>query len=595
MWLAQSRRLAHDLGAVWTSLQDAEGGGGGGGRDELGQSLMRHSRLYRACLGAHIAQLESCAKSRTDPEHLVHGSLPEEAAHAYMRQKTRVAEYHVVWYLCEILHLATTEEESVTTHLLDWMHMTFYPDYSLVRRIEAQTVKVDAGVLAELLTLTQAFVLQGCFREASLCLGIMAQHVQVPVEAKYLQVTAALLLETPLVGPTTAVREFLPRFQTWRAKCIQLMQAAQTDDCRSAARLLSIMSGDEKALQACGCSWLELVMAHLLYVDPGQRRSHLPQLVQRCVVVWRGLSVADLPPYQRILHAVFCDNIVLALKVASAFTQSWFSAHLADLLHHAGALPTATTETTTTTIPEDEEGGGRVDLLLKFVDDLPLSLWPLAAEYLRRLPGAAAQRRGAALLGRVEPASTSDVRALMASAHELNLPSAASDVARRWAVRAWSDGRLAEAAEWAAESGSRELVARMVAAAGELPGGLDKLSSIEASNICSGDKSMEFVEAYGRLRRARQHGRSDEAARQLALLVCQGLAPRQHWISLLASCVALFEEPQALFSAIELRTMSARLESVVALLDPQQQHQDQDLHVVMLALVRCTARALTVK
>jgi hypothetical protein len=149
--------MLHDLAAVWISLQDAEAVAGG---DELGQSLMRHSRLYRACLGAHIAQFDACSKSGSDSEHVTTGSLPEASSRDYQKQKARVAEYHVVWYLCEILYLATTEEESVTSHLLDWMHMTFYPDYSLVRRIESQSVKVDADVLAELLSLTQVSLLK---------------------------------------------------------------------------------------------------------------------------------------------------------------------------------------------------------------------------------------------------------------------------------------------------------------------------------------------------------------------------------------------------------------------------------------------------
>lgn len=548
---------------------------------------MRHSRLYRACLGAHIAQFDACAKSRSDSECVTAGSLPEALVRDYQKQKARVAEYHVVWYLCEILHLATTEEESVTSHLLDWMHMTFYPDYSLVRRIESQSVRVDEAVLADLLNLTQAFVLQGCFREASLCLGIMAQHSPA-AEAKYLQVTAALLLETPLVGPTTAIREFLPRFQGWRAKCKQLLHNAQTDECRASVRLLSILSGDEKALQACNCSWLELVIAHLLYVDPGQKRSHLPQLVQRCVVSWRGLSVADLPAYQRILHAVFCDNLVLALKVAGAFTQSWFPAHLADLLHHAGALPSGEQQS-------GDDSTVRMELLLRFVDDVPLSLWAMSAQYLRRLGGPGAARRGAALLGRVEPRGAAAARALMATAAELGLPDVARDVARRQAMRAWQEGHLAEAAAWAAEAGGGELLARLVAAAAALPGGLDRLSDAAAASVPSAggkeEPSLAFVEAYGRLRRARQSGQSEEAARQLARLVCEGAAPQQHWAGLLADSVGLFEESQALFAAHELRAMVARLESVVALMEPAQQ-QDQDLQVVMLALVRCTARAL---
>ncbi len=568
--LPQTRRMLHDLAAVWVSLQEAEAGPK---VDDMGQSLMRHSRLYRASLGAHIAQLDACAKSRSDSEHVAAGSLPAEQAREYEKQRARVAEYHVVWYLCEILYLATTEDESVTAHLLDWMHMTFYPDFSLIRRIESRAVEVDAAVKSQLYALLQSFLLQGCLREASLCLGILAHHE--PVEGKYLQVIAALLLEMPLVGAATSLREFMPRFQLWRAKCGHLQQAADMDACPQSVRLLAMMDGDEKVLQASGCSWLELVLAHLLFVDPGQKRSHLPQLVQRCVVVWRGLSVADLPAYQRILHAVFCDNVVLALKVASAFTQAWFPAHLADLLHHAQVLP------------PDEEGEGRVALLLAHADDVPLQLWPTAVQYLRRLDSRAARLRIEALLRRVAPTCEREQRALYDTALEGGLSECAAWLGQAWALRLWQDEQWRDAMDWAAEAGREALVAQMVFAVAQTPQGLDGVSQVQGG--AASVPALAFVEAYGRLKRARAGGQHGEAATCLMELVGERRAPRQYWTALLQLCVPLFEEPAALWTREQLRTLLARLESVASNIAPAAQ---ADLQVLQLALVRCCSRAL---
>lgn len=418
--LPQTRRMLEDLAAVWESFQDAEEGQEG--TDDLGQSLMRHSRLYRACMGTHIAQLDACAKSGSDAEHLASGSLPAGQAREYERQRARVAECHAVWHLTEVLYLAAAAEESATAPLLDWLHMSFYPDFGIVRRLEARTVAPDAAALEALLALCRSALLQGCVRETALCLGMLAAHL--PSESRYLQVAAALVLETPLVGAATALREFMPRFQAWRSKCARLQEAAAAEGCGRAAGLLALLSGDERALQACGCSWLELAAAHLLYVDPGQRRSHLPALAQRCAA-WRGLAVAALPPYQRILHALLCDDAVLALRVAAAFMQPWLPAHLADLLQHAGALPAAL------------EAEGRSALLLRHADALPPVLWPVALRYLRRLPGPAARARAAAILRRVAPASDRDARALRAAALEAGLPETAADLGQAWALRLW--------------------------------------------------------------------------------------------------------------------------------------------------------------
>jgi hypothetical protein len=111
---------------------------------------------------------------------------------------------------------------------------------------------------------------------------------------------------------------------------IVIVQAAQLEQVDSRIlNLLSICAGDEAALIATGCSWVELVIAHLLYVDPLAQRAHIPQITKRYI---GNRPVSSLPVYQRVLYAVCCDEIVLALRLSAEVCEPWFPAHLVDLL-----------------------------------------------------------------------------------------------------------------------------------------------------------------------------------------------------------------------------------------------------------------------
>jgi hypothetical protein len=536
--------------------------------DDLGQSLMRHSRLYRACLGAHIAQLEGCIKSQSDAFHL-NGSLPKEISTEYAKSRSRVAEYHVIWYLCEILYLSSDEEGSVTSQLLDWIHMTFYPNTVLLQQIQSQGLQVDGAVMEKLYVLVKSFVLQGCFKEAAVCLDLLAHHSKNSTEAKYLEVTSALLLEIPLVAVTTSIREFMPRFQLWQGKCKQLWEAVKFDHCTNVAQILGLMSGDEATLKTTDCSWVELVIAHLLYVDPWQKRSHLRELVHRCIVSLKGLTVDNLPPYQRILQAVFADDVILALKVAAVFTESWLGAHLTDLLFHADVLPEDGLQT-------------RAQVLSTHCEDLKGALWSVALEYWSYSGSEDAREQMAVLVESQEATSEKEMRYLLSLCRRYGLDQSRVVLAKSFASFRWKKGQIRDAIEWAIEAGDDIMAAQMVFSTAEKDG-LDAFV-YEYNEIQEPQNaSLLFVHCCVKLRQARSCGAHHDAARLLVRLICDRIAPRRFWVLLFGQCVPLFEESVLLWTLPELQLLMRRLETVVA----PGEHQ-----VLRLAICRCVSKTL---
>jgi hypothetical protein len=69
--LPETRKLFTNLGMVWASLHNHDGDGDDDEdqqHNELqnNQKALRHSRLYRAVLGAQIEDLQLCVRERRD-------------------------------------------------------------------------------------------------------------------------------------------------------------------------------------------------------------------------------------------------------------------------------------------------------------------------------------------------------------------------------------------------------------------------------------------------------------------------------------------------------------------------------------------------
>ena len=587
-------QLFNDLLQVWNSLQD----GVSELKDafDIRQTLLRNSRLYRAALGAHIGELDVCVKESRDPIWVIPGTLPDDIAKEYRKASKRISEYHVIFYLCEILFLSSVPEQTVTGQLLDWIHMTFYPNVTVLKELESGSVEYEA-VEEEVWKILIAFIVQGCIREAGLCLEIVAHHEKSMEESKYLKVIGALLLELPMVGASTSIREMMPRFNQWKQKCSHLLQNTKREKCERSTELLEIITGNEQRL-VTSCSWVELVIANLLYADPSQKRYHLRELVQRCVALKR-FNIPDMPPYQRILYAVFTEDVVLALNLSAQFTQSWFPAHLADLLFHSGALP------------EEDAGRMRFSMVFAHVDALRNSQDHWAAlQYLRYLESADARALMVNVLENIPLTSEKVVVRVHSTCISLNQPRSASFVAQSWAMKRWQDGIYFDALEWAklAELHAPRLLPRMVVAITKGKTGNEGLKGLDdllahANNLepnvslfspeLASSPSLRFVSTYLQLQQARSSGDLKGAAEALKKLVADKVSPRSFWLALLEQCIALFEESSPLFSLTELHALMSRLNSVLVTKDGAVQ-EGKVLQTLQLAMVRGAARNMMI-
>jgi hypothetical protein len=145
------------------------------------------------------------------------GTLPELVVDAYESQRRKVAEYHAIWYLSEILYLNCDQDDSVSAVLVEWVHVSLYPNTSPLRAFE-QGNGDEQGVWR----LCAQLLVQGCCAEAALCMSVLQSRVS--SGAAVLGVLSQLVVELPRVNVGSSARDVLIRHGVWRSKCVRMLQ-----------------------------------------------------------------------------------------------------------------------------------------------------------------------------------------------------------------------------------------------------------------------------------------------------------------------------------------------------------------------------------
>ncbi len=432
-------------------------------------------------------------------------------------------------------------------------------------------------------------LLQGRLHDAALCLTLTARHCfPSPGDAANratLETLAQLIVQLPVMGPTSAVRDVFNRHQNWHIKCVALLEAGRKQilDAR-VLKLLELLCGDEEKLAKSEATWQEMMIAHLLYVDPLLKRRHLRQLAVQYTDT-RGLGRDKLPMYQRLLRALFDDELVEALKAAQDANAPWFAAHMIDLLFHQGLL-------------RDSQGQeARRNALLAHIDCFATAcdMWALGLQYLSMLgPEPEVRLLMNVLAARVCPSTEAAAVQLYVTCRSYGLDEAAASHARVWARRLFELHQYRDSLVWAerAQSHFPRFVAQLV---NKLP--LKDLVDDAACSAVSGrplsaapslvsTSAVQFVDAYRGLSRAIANGDMPSAAACLMELVGERCCPKKFWIPVLEQCIPLFEDSMRLFTADQLRTLMARLEWLLV------EDASLSVDVLSLLLTRCLARAL---
>ena len=299
--------------------------------------LLAQSHCYRAELDACLYRAAKTLTSASTSHELARHRVSADEYHAHLLLLESAAS---TWHLFELVCLDS--HENLTVQLVDWLQRSTPAPHT-------QGLQVDSD---EWWTALLHLLVQGRLPVVvDLLMGATASSSSpfsfLPSSA--LRQLVELLQTLPsLTAHATSVHHLVSLIHDYQQAVQHL--AASTSAFQShpyLPGLLSILAGDEAALAAVCDDWTQLVVAHLIFVQPQTSKQDLPDLVQRCVEAVQakdreeGRESRAVPLLAQLRQHVLCFRVHSAVLLADQiFELPFFTAHLVDLLHLAGAMPT---------------------------------------------------------------------------------------------------------------------------------------------------------------------------------------------------------------------------------------------------------------
>ena len=306
--------------------------------------LVEQSHCYRAELDACLyraAQSLTAVSAGKQPQQGDPSSPPVSTAeyHAHLLLLESAAS---MWQLFELAFLDL--HDSVTVQLVDWMQRS-------VTAPHTQGLQADSD---EWWTAVLQLLLQG---RLSAVVELLTAAISSPsspfsfLPSSALRQLLELLQNLPsLTVHTSNVHQLVSIIRDYQLSVQHL--ASSTPAFQSHPYipvLLSILAGDDSALVALCEDWTQLLVSELLFVQPQMLKQDLPALVQQCVLAVQdkereegGPQQAASPPLlSQLRQDVLCFRVHSAVLLLDQMLElPFFTAHLVDLLHLAGVMPT---------------------------------------------------------------------------------------------------------------------------------------------------------------------------------------------------------------------------------------------------------------
>ncbi|KAJ3158558.1 hypothetical protein HDU86_002783 [Geranomyces michiganensis] len=268
-----------------------------------------------------------------------------------------------------------------------------------------------------------------------------------------------------------------------RTKAICNRHATMSRDSDEFDRVLSILNGNDPAIKQVATDWREAISGLMIYVHPALKRHEVAELLSRVDVEVEPDSIKEL-----IELSIIEGNFQRAIRYCSKLDW-WLVSHLADLLHHIGALDSDNLIASLSGMADkrrlqasqhaqqqQHQQQQREWYLLGYAQDLVSdpAHWRIGLEYMAACcysttslttsaSAASCREILEATITRI-PFDESELKfkKLAAFARRHNLDTACKELHRTYARRKLAAGRIGEALEHYAEARDAPQVARIV-------------------------------------------------------------------------------------------------------------------------------------
>ncbi|KAG0571924.1 hypothetical protein KC19_VG054000 [Ceratodon purpureus] len=438
------------------------------------------------------------------------------------------------------------------------------------------------------------------------------QHDQIDnrnVENGLVETVAVLISKMPRLRPSLPAGapgqafnfkpEFSKAWEKWRSQVAKLDGSTYWGECnhretlRGLKKLLKVLLGSIEDLLMATSHWMELLVAHLLHVQPFSKVSEgLAGYAVKCVESKgdTGMNESSLTndPFQELILAILSDDTEVVVAECTRIFDPWLMAHVMELL-------TAKSKYAQTLLKEERYNLGGISLeelnRLFYAQVLASHqlTWQLAPVYLSFCP-----RQGLGMLEALllrQPVTTSDRLALkvLEVCRLYDLGAVATSVNRivgvhhwkhgrkgagiAWLQRAKDDRRLAAVADELLESVSLGMSGSQIETLQQLEGLVDLLGSElhSTQGLTFLHRYRDFKTGLHSMKESRKQDpdpqklaeKGRHAADSLLQLLKPQVTPQRFWLPLLRDAVELSEWPeQALLGVHETHVLLSRLQEL---------------------------------
>ncbi|XP_024397742.1 nuclear pore complex protein NUP85 isoform X1 [Physcomitrium patens] len=649
--LAEKRALAYSSAQAFALLQNqkqqmlqSDGGSSRTGTFDWWQAVLEYSQIISATLGPASGPPGSATDFSGFPTKELQAS-------------TKPTTVKAIWDLVEIFYVDKNGASWLPERLVEWL-----ASYDAV---------LSSNTLHTKLTKLQQRLVNLRFPEeekeywdgvaSALAVGWLDiavyllrmhgsyQHDQIDnrnVENGLVETVAVLISKMPRLRPSLPAGapgqafDFKPEFskawEKWRSQVAKLDGSTYWGECNNITtqkglkKLLKVLLGSIEDLLLSTTHWMELLVAHLLHVQPFSKVSEgLAGYAVKCVESkgdsGMNESTSANDPLQELTLAILSDDTEVVVAECTRLFDPWLMAHLMELL-------TAKSKYAQSILREERYALGGISLeelnRLSYAQVLCSHqlTWQLAPVYLSFCP-----RQGLGILETLllkQPVSTSDRLALkvLEVCRLYDLGTVATTVNRivgvhhwkhgrkgagiAWLQRAQDDRRLAAVADELLESVSLGMSGSQMETLQELEGLVDLLGSElhSSQGLTFLHRYKDFKTGLQIIKKLRKQETDQqkiaEQGRQAADFLLQLLkpqvTPQRFWLPLLRDAVELLEWPEMpLLGIHETNLLLSRLQELSLAkvrgdlegIDPRDLSR-QSLERIRLALACNLGRAL---
>lgn len=255
-------------------------------------------------------------------------------------------DVEVIWNLCEILLLDVNQTGTLIIQMRNWIKMHFddigrgFRDILSLLESGAYSLADNDPVAEETYwKLVIKLVLVGELKKAIQLLKCHHTYSR----NDQIQLIATMLERMPLSNQYI-VHEFCNKWSSWSEWCKRERETGQFDNHPTLLNIVRMLSRDLDVYEdvACDCeTWLQLMVAYLLYTDPPIKDTDLSELCRRCINIFKKnhpkhyQSEPEPDELDNIIIAAFEYDLIQVIARCCAYLDDcwWFVTHFVDLLH----------------------------------------------------------------------------------------------------------------------------------------------------------------------------------------------------------------------------------------------------------------------